>query len=599
MKAPASISLPFAVAILLIPASFAWSYFHDAATQDGPSHLAAAKIANDWVMQSLGNTRPGAVFETYRLQFEPVPNWSGQALGMALCATLPIHLAEILMNLAGVWIPAMSLAWLVVSIRNAGSTDESEWAGTIFHALWISTLATNVLWTFGFTSFLLGLGMAWFFLGRLLVFARSGGCFRWFTLTLFWCATFVCHLVAFAIGGVIAGCLLLFYPGWSIARRVAIAVSLGCAAPLWLRYRNLTGGSAFEPIWEHLSGSELLSVSNWARQFGWIDPLSLHTKSWHPFTGDIGAKGLAFQPGVWIAVASSAVVFEALRRRFIGIRNDISKSEVTNRIPGGAGHFEAEKSGEPLNSPKRIARFAASIRQRRLPEWFGFVVAGSILAILGTIGPDSLGAQQGHYLPQRFCLAALCLVPLILSTVQCRVSSISTGFLAIAWVLQTAGAIDFARSSHHLTQPVRAEADSIHPGDRILALIDAVPWPYRSNPRLHADALLVQGADDVASWNLYEAAHPYFPLRFRSMVPEMEPAALEAYSLAVTRNDPAIAEQELDSILSAAEGRATVVAILTDRSSPRRIQAEKVLSQRAAWRKVTSGPECLIYRGIE
>ena len=599
MKAPVSIRLPIAVATLLIPVSFAWSYFHDAATQDGPSHLASAKIANEWIQQKLGRTPPGSVFETYRLQFEPVPNWSGQALGMILCATLPIRLAEIVMNLAGAWIPAMSLAWLVGSIRKAGMTHKSTWAETIFHALWITILATNVLWSFGFTSFLLGLGMAWAFLGRLLSFAQSGGFFRWLSLTLLWCATFICHLVAFAIGGIVAGCLMLFFPGWSIARRTAIAGSLACAAPLWLRYRKLTGGSSFEPIWEHLSGSELLSTSNWARQLGWIDPVSLHAKNWHPLTGQAGPKALVFQPGFWLAMACLAVVWVAIRRWIVAIRFENPIPDHVNCNPLDAAHREALRPVDSFASRNHIARYATLFRQGKLPEAVGFVVAGTILAILGTIGPDSMGAQQGHYLPQRFCLAALCMVPVILKTTRIGTPSISFGFLAIAWFLQTSAAIDFARRSHEITKPVRANGASVRRGDRVLALIDAKPWPYRSNPRLHVDASLVLAADDVASWNLYEAAHPYFPLRFRSIVPGIEPATLESYSLAVNRDDPARDAAELDAILAAADGRADVVAVLMDRDSPRRTLAEHALNGRKRWRRVTSGSGPMIYLRTE
>ncbi len=592
MKVTFSIRLPIAVALLLVPVSLAWSYFDAAATQDGPSHLAAAKIANDWILQSLGRTPAGSVFETFRLQFEPVPNWSGQALGMALCAALPDRLAEIAMNLAGVWIPAISLAWLAGSILASGESNASErgpsWPTTVFHALWISTLAMNALWSFGFTSFLLGLGVAWAFLSRMCDFARFGGFPRWFALTFCWCATFVCHLVAFAIGGIVAGWLLLLYPNWSIARRAAIAASLACAAPLCLRYRMSNGGSPMEPIWEHLSGSELLSIANWGRQIGWIDPVSLHAKSWHPFTGHAGLKSIVLQPVVWLALALILIAFAAIRSASLRTKTEKGISGDSNCIPddlsGRAGALSC------------ISSFMVSLRQRKLPESTSWTVAGSSLAILGTIGPDSLGAEQGHYLPQRFCLAALCMVTLILTTTRIRIPVLAVGFLTIAWVMQTSASIDFARRSHRITQPVRSNRDAIRSGDRILALIDAEPWPYRSNPRLHFDALLVTSADDLVSWNLYEAAHPYFPLRFRSIVPGISPAVLESYSLAVTGEDLSKEAEDLASILAAAEGRADIVAILMDRSSPRRKRAEKAIDDLKGWHNVRNDEEIGIYR---
>jgi len=188
------------------------------------------------------------------------------------------------------------------------------------------------------------------------------------------------------------------------------------------------------------------------------------------------------------------------------------------------------------------------------------------------------------------------MVPLILTTMRIRIPVLAVGFLGIAWVMQTSAAIDFARRSHRITQPVRANRDAIRSGDRILALIDAEPWPYRSNPRLHFDALLVPSDDDVVSWNLYEAAHPYFPLRFRSIVPGIAPAVLESYSLAVSGEDPSKEAAELASILDAAEGRADIVAILMDRSSPRRTRAENAIDDLKGWHKVRNDKEIGMYR---
>lgn len=231
-----------------------------------------------------------------------------------------------------------------------------------------------------------------------------------------------------------------------------------------------------------------------------------------------------------------------------------------------------------------------------MPPSAALITSAFALSILGTFGPDSLGADQGHYLPQRFWLAALCLIPPILASLRCGIPVLALASLAIGWSFQTVTAIDFAYGSHRLTQSVRADKSAIEKGDRVLALLDASPLPYRSNPRMHADAILVTAAPDVVSWNLYEAAHPYFPLRFHESTPGIEPIRLEKFSLIDIRNEPELFESELRGITTAAEGRADIIAVLIDEGSTKRALIERVLADHPDWSRIRSGAGGSIFR---
>ncbi len=588
------------VAILLIPVSFGWLWFHDAATQDGPSHLAAAKIADEWIRQGPNGEHSGSVRSIYRLHFEPVPNWGGQALGMALIAVLPMPWAEVAMNLAGIWLPAISLAWLFESLRHplryGWQNERMPGSEMAFLALWITTMATNVLWTFGFSSFLLGTGLAWAFLRTLRTYGETGGSRLWLMLAALWCVTFLCHLVAFAIAGIISASLVIFNPKWSISRRIAITLALATALPLLIRYRMLTGDSPLEPIWEHFRGSEVFSLSNWARQFGWVDPVSLHSKTWHPLAGGSGLLALAFQPGLWVALTLVAVVAASVRAIISEFQTAERFDESQECIPARDAGDRIFGRDEMLENQRYEAGLAFRLRHWRFPRCVAWSSAVVVLAILGLLGPDSLGARQGHFLPQRFCLAALCIVPAVLVSTRNPIPVKALGFITIAWFLQTVSAIDFARRSHEMMQPVREDRAAIRPGDRILALVDAEPWPFRANPRLHADALLVTAAKDTVSWNLYESAHPYFPLRFRQLEPGRDPATLEAFSLATTGEDPVRTDTRVREILAASEGMVDVVYVGMDDKSDRRETVKRAIEARPGWSIQRSGPMSILFR---
>jgi hypothetical protein len=541
IKVPSS-NLYLKVSLLLIPVSLAWLYFGWAVTQDGPAHLASARIANNWLA---GEPNASAF---YRLDLRPLPNWGGQALAMIALKLLPDVWANRFMNLAGLWLPAMALIWLLSSVHLKMQNLKTSWG----LALWISLVSMNVVWTFGFTAFLISLAMAWVVLGRVWSYGNgdSKGVWSWFLMASCWWILFLCHLVGYGIAGLVCGCLVLATPGWTLRKRAEIIGATSASLPLVWNYRRMTGGSSLELIWEHFEWSKFFQVSNWVRQIGWIDPISLTSKKWLPILETERTWAILFQPLLWIALAILVWFFSALK-------------EV----------------------PKREARSER-----------GWWLAILLLLILGVLGPDSLGKDQGHYLPQRILLGAMSITCVIWPQRIKKETSAITVMLAVAWLAQSVSAIELGRKSESLTLSISGAYAFISQGDRILALSDATAWAYRANPRLHLDSLLVMSAGDLASWNLYEAAHGYFPLQFREKVSGLEPKRLEDFSLMQSADQSMEREAMALAIVKSAEQNSDLLIFIADQNSPIRKFMEASEPFKLKWRLLGESTGWAIYR---
>lgn len=501
-------NLYFRVLLFLMPVMIGVLIFGGAMTQDGPAHLASAKIANEY-LEGLPTVRA-----VYRLQMQPIPNWAGQALGMAVVKTMPVFWANRAMNLAGLLLPALGLVWLVQSVQK--TVHNQSWT----MALWISLIATNVVWTFGFSSFLIGLGLAWVQLGLVWRWRESRAVFTSVLLAIGWILLFLSHLVAFALGGLVFGCVLFLSREftWSVRRRQVFATVPSLF--LLMNYRRMSSGSKLELIWEHWDWSQWYVPANWAKQLGWVDPISLASKCWIPILEREHAGAIFVQPVFWFVVAS------------IGL----GWSMIQNRNQGTIGR----------------------------PSRLGWAVGLLFIGLLGILGPDTLGKDQGHYLQQRLLLATLSLVVLFWpADVKKWVKLV----FMVAWLFQCVNAVEFLRKSGSFTQTTSPFYAQVQQGDRIVALVDAEPWAYRANPRMHVDALLVFGAMDVASWNLYEASHRYFPVVFRNAPTGMTATDLEAISL--MRGDDDLAERQLaiDQAIDSAKNNADKIFVIGSEDS--------------------------------
>jgi len=541
IKVPSS-SLYLKVSFLLIPVSLAWLHFGWAVTQDGPAHLASARIANNWLAGE-----PNAS-TTYRLDLRPLPNWGGQALAMIALKLLPDVWANRFMNLAGLWLPGLALIWLLSSVHLKSQNSKASWS----LAFWISLVSMNVVWTFGFTAFLISLAMAWVLLGRVWSYGNgdSKGVWSWFLMASCWWILFLCHLVGYGIAGLVCGSLVLATPGWTLRKRAEIIGATSTSLPLVWNYRRMSGGSSLELIWEHFEWSKIFQVSNWVRQIGWIDPISLVSKKWLPILETERTWAILFQPALWISLAILVWFFSVLKE-----------------------------------FPKREAR------SERV--WW---LAILLLIILGVLGPDSLGKDQGHYLPQRILLGAMSIACVVWPQRIKKETSVITVMLAVAWLAQSVSAIELGRKSERLTLSISGAYAFISQGDRILAFNDAKAWAYRANPRLHLDSLLVMSAGDLASWNLYEAAHGYFPLQFRLKVPGLEPKRLEDFSLMQSAVQAIEREAMALSIVKSAEQSTDLLIFIADQNSPIRRFMETSEPFKSKWRLQEESTGWAIYR---
>ncbi|MFM7590174.1 MAG: hypothetical protein ACKO85_00125, partial [Isosphaeraceae bacterium] len=82
-----------------------------------------------------------------------------------------------------------------------------------------------------------------------------------------------------------------------------------------------------------------------------------------------------------------------------------------------------------------------------------------------------------------------------------------------------------------------------------------------ANPRLHRDSLLVFAGEDIASWNLYEAGHAYFPVQFIHSPEGLEPSRLEKYSLMLSQADFKNRKDLLDIILRSSIQHADAIIV--------------------------------------
>lgn len=497
----------FRLVILLMPVSLALIIYPDAITQDGPAHLASGKIANEIIAG-----KP-VVNSVYHLQLKPLPNWAGQATAMLALRLLPNQSANCLLNLLGLWLPALGLNWLIQNIGQKTSYD--TWA----RPLWISLSAMNVVWIFGFTSFLIGLSFGWIMLGLVWRAFESKSKSLFVLLTLGWCLLFLSHLVAYILAGIIFGVLLashfLIHDTKTGLKLAATTIpSLGLLG----NYRRMTGETNLELIWEHLDWSNLASLGNWAKQIGWIDPLSLASKRWLPFLEKETAWAIFFQPIFWTGIAASLILCRLLR--------EVIRGHTTTHFPS--------------------------------------LMALAAISLIGILGPDTVGKEQGHYLPQRVCLMAMGLFCL---TWPSRLSPLITQTLILSWFMQVFHCIYFIPQSARMAGEVRMISREIRTRSKVIAFFDAKPWPFRANPQLHRDSLVVFAADDIASNNLYEAGHSYFPLQFKRQPEGLEPYRLERVSLMRSNADLSMRREEIILTLKSAMTYNDVVVILGDPES--------------------------------
>ena len=274
------IRLALALALALSPAIAAVWASPCFLTQDGPAHLYNAHV----LRRSFDPDSPYR--STYVVRWQPLPNWAGHLLFLALDATLPPWAADRAATTLTLVALSAATAWL--RLRVGGGR------GLVGSSALAALIGLNVTWLFGFTSFLLGaslfpitLGVWW--LGRERM-TRA----RVLALAGLVVLGYFCHPVS--LGLTAMGLLLLaaLAPGDDWRRRFGMTLAaLAPLVPLGLIYKGLTrAGGAMRPEWGFLANP--FSINAWGAQFGWVDPLTIAAKVYRPFgTTPSSLNGLA------------------------------------------------------------------------------------------------------------------------------------------------------------------------------------------------------------------------------------------------------------------------------------------------------------------
>jgi hypothetical protein len=471
-------------------------------TQDGPAHLYNAEI----LARSFDADSPFR--ESYRVHWEPLPNWAGHLVLAGLGAIAPPRWANLAINaliLGGFAASVLWLRWTVAGAR-----------GLSVAALLAALLSMNIAWLFGFTSFMLGaclfaltLGVWWTGRDRL-DWGRAAA------LAVLLVLGYFGHLVSLGLTVVGLAVLAVVTPcgeSHPVARRRAWAVRLGWTAvallplvPLGLLYLNLSRrGGPLRPQWGHLT--DPLSPRAWAVQLAWVDPISIASKSVVPFdTAPNGAAGL-LAPVAWLLVALGLAV--------AGTRRGCDDRRAANL-------------------------------------WRGWILLAALLIGAGLAAPDTLGLSHGHYLPQRVVLLGLAAMLPILNLDPGRWTSKGcAGALVVALTVQSALVWSYALESQRTAGTFWRAREVVGQGQRVATLLLRLKLPGqpRANPLLHADCLLGLGTGNVI-WSNYETRHYYFPVQFRAGLDRPDAGALEAIALEDDPRDASARPDHWERLLS-------------------------------------------------
>ena len=429
-------------------------------TQDGPAHLYNAQI----IAASL---RPDSPFgEVYRVEWSPVPNWAGHAVLVGLLQVVPAWVADRLMLTLTLVGFSGSVLWL--RRRVAGRR------GMALAAPMSVLLGLNVAWLLGFQSFLLGACLFPITLGVWWAGRERMGPGRSLTLAVLITLGYFCHLVSLGLTAIGLVVLAIADPGPGRARRLAWTFAglspLPFLAVLYLRLMQGGGGGGFAPTWDILK--DPTSLASWGAQLGWVDPLTLASKTTLPFSDARSPRFGLLVPTLWFGLALLLFAVGSLRR------------------------------------PEPRPGLEAPAKERR-----GWALLAALLIGGGVVGPDSFGSSHGDYLPQRlFLLGLAAIVPYLDLGPRRWANRIGGLALMAALVLQSAFVWDYALRSDRTAGLLADARPFVGRGMRIGTLLVDIRPRFRANPLLHADNLLGVDTGNVV-WNNYEAIIYFFPVK--------------------------------------------------------------------------------------
>jgi hypothetical protein len=273
-------------------------------------------------------------------------------------------------------------------------------------------------------------------------------------------------------------------------------------------------GGRMAPTWDNLFDPR--SPRAWFERLEWVDPLTIAIRDGLPLSDRFGREYIVFAPVVWLGVAFIAW--------WIG----------------------------------RMSAGAASGTGRDRAGWLPLA---AVLIGAGVIGPDSLGATHGQYLPQRVVLLGLAALAPIFDVEPRRwPGRVVVTALLTAVTLQSVLIWDYAIYCDRTAGQIIRASDAVGDRQRIATLLVSTRSRFRVNPLLHVDNWLgVDHANIV--WSNYETLYYYFPVQFRQGIDRPHPGDLELISLHEEPSQRAERVRDWERLLEKHNGAIDVVVM--------------------------------------
>src|SRR5262249_29114407 len=133
-------------------------------------------------------------------------------------------------------------------------------------------------------------------------------------------------------------------------------------------------------------------------------------------------------------------------------------------------------------------------REARPAQRRGWALLALLLLVGGVAGPDSLGLNHGHYLPQRVVLLGLvALMPVLELDPRGWAVRGCAAALAVALVVQSTLVWDYALVSQRTAGAFWRARGVVGQGQRVASMLVQLKGRSRANPLLHSDCLLGLG----------------------------------------------------------------------------------------------------------
>lgn len=448
---------------LLIPVWF----FPFIPTHDGPAHLATARVLE----RCARDVEP---FTTYfEIRWQPVPNWSIQAVLWGLLLAFPAEIAHKLLVTGYVVGFACAFRRLALVVCP--------------HAVALPLLGVLVCYCrcfwMGFYNYCFSVVLLLWILSHLMSrrhLTNAGACL----LGGVWVLAYLTHLLGYLIivTASVVTILFLYEARWRCLAKAAVAlVPSACLVGWYVGHTEMVESSRLGSLLQSTS-AELFS----SQALGLIEQhgIALNTQIFGPLA-------LEALPLGWCLLAFLFVLFQVT----------LATSKRVAALPPTAD--EERQRGIGLRWP------------------IAAMLVGSSFAYV--FGPEHIGGFQGGYIKQRFAvllpllLALLCREPAMPEDRPTwRVLTVRTGLLTLflaAYACLLANLWLYCAAQNRVLQEFTAGREALGSG-RVVAFLRPTYWnAATSDPLAHAvDYYCLDG--DCLNLENYQAGTPYFPIRF-------------------------------------------------------------------------------------